>query len=1366
MLRKLLLLQSILLKLSLSLHEITIYPNDTLSIPLEDLQVESSSEKFDTNVAAAIVQSGWIISGDIHADLQGLDKVNQVIKLSNEVMGFIHEESILTFLDVSGNPKKGKISNTPMKFTKAKGHQCHDGYYDLELNRVAYLCTESEKSNSVLFIIDVSSGDVMTKVHVSLPANFKIGLGLQLRFISSPILGNSDKSLVVFGTYDSDPFFSICTGIESVKGKDIQCNQYRAEQLDSISSLEENPSKDGILIAGKAKNNPGFQSLIECQATCETLNSAQGDTITIVRHTYRYQVLLQQDSTLQVCDYVSFGGRLVCKTEATFKLGIPFIIRQAEHSEKNKISMVFSRKDRGEYLTWGNINSISGRALVGEANTLGIMFNNSFIYQTPEEKGLLFKKFDIDPTLIVEASKLKDDKTQVVEIFEQGQKQVLTSVNILKLPSYQIDAHIPDLIPPIFATNKKVCLQRDAFTGFSVEFQFEKGRLISDFMDCQGQKGAIVAAGDDWVLTLQGKQLTLYNCQVDAAYNPKEKSSTRIFSCTQLEADNSALHLSSPSMEVIAANRIDSRGFYIGLADKKESEVLVVFDKIVRKHVVKGKLLEIHGVSSIDKELSNITPYFAIRTASSVSVLSFIANTQQLVHVNTLDVSCPVALEITNRQLRVAEGCKSNKIKFYNVPFDSNSTDSEIKLPTDITISGVCVLEYHVLVVHSPEAPKGATQPTSSQLRLYPKSLLGKLPALQPQYFPIPEPSAPIELVRCIPNKVGFMVLSKSSNQSLLFSYSRTASFLKEASQHSFLTRSGRLASWTDSQVGWFDQGTQVCIELENKGEKEETIKFNLTDMQNHTSKGKFMIEWVKEPQEIYLTKISHEVINMGVHDIENLVDIDGIVRSASVVEGGEESINVKPGLEVLKSFDSNSEDLNGKIFNDILLDGMWTFAVYYNQSDVKKATKIDVFKEEQFVYTLSLPISAKPGALGVYILNEKELHIFINGLDHTRSGLNSFFRLHYRDVTAVPIEEPLVDYLEAEEGFSGLRVRGDFLYLNSRSKVLPVKISSLDYQLPINIRSYDIDIAVHQDKRAIVSVKNYGIQISLLDSEGKISQQKHINQEKFILVSKPNCGKSNDQKFTCVFVSVGAYILEMEIAWTDLKETIYYHLINEGYELSEVKVAGEYIVGKMRGDEALNKSNEIQIWKVGSARGHGKLSYALPLVEVVSKNGIDIIPQPNFNFPLAVGQLTQDNPTPAFIVLGNPRASVALLMIKADHLKVDVISSEVNKKNTSIVLKGLSQKEMTLDYLQKREDNRPPSPSRRGPVSTAVWVTMIVLIVFSLIGIMLLLLYSINSHRAALYDNSIDDGSYSKADDTKPLEATQQMAHVEELPV
>ena len=51
----------------------------------------------------------------------------------------------------------------------------------------------------------------------------------------------------------------------------------------------------------------------------------------------------------------------------------------------------------------------------------------------------------------------------------------------------------------------------------------------------------------------------------------------------------------------------------------------------------------------------------------------------------------------------------------------------------------------------------------------------------------------------------------------------------------------------------------------------------------------------------------------------------------------------------------------------------------------------------------------------------------------------------------------------------------------------------------------------------------------------------------------------------------------------------------------------------------------------------------------------------------------------------------------------------------------------------------------------------MVSLIVLSLIGILLLLIHSVNTHRAELYDKDEDQGSYSKYEDNPPPEKIEE---------
>ena len=1329
-------------------HKVTVYPNDTVSLPLSDFVTDIQGDQFESSDAGVTIKSGWMLAGDIHAELDQISDITQVVRPSKEVMGFVSDHYILSYLSVAPEGDEARVRGV-VQFTKAKGSVCYDALIDEVNDRMMYVCYNTEDKAARLYFIDVKYGKYIEEIHVNLPADFNIGKGLQLRLINFMLFGSEYPALIIFGTAGADPFISICTKVTASKLKETSCEQHKVDLLDTISSIELNPLRDGLLFAGLAKNSKNIQVLLECEEKCKVLSNIEDGVVTIVRHSYRYQLVLVRDANVQICEYVRFGGRLECKGQTKLQTEKRVYIKQAEHSEHNKIAVVLSDFETGEYAGWGNLYSILRRVSFGKKDTFGMMFNNSFIYLDHSEKGLLFITYYIDATIVIEAAKIKDDSTELVKINQRGTKDVLLELSIEKLSTSQLEPTLPELISPVFLTNPKLCLSRYEFRGQSLKFEFEdKSKLIENVKECQGQNGGIIAAGDDWILTNKLDDLNFYDCKEESAYDAKHDESKDILSCTVAFSDED-IHITK-SMELVAANRIDSRGFYLGMTNKRIFEVVVIFNGIVKKISLKGHLLEMHGVSYIDHDLSNITPYIALRTDEQVFVIRYTVKDQNLQLVNILDVECPVAIEITNMQLRIAEGCKSNKLKVYNVPFNTNKTEVELKLPSDITIAGMCILSDHILLAHSPGLLNGDTVPAASQIRLYPLALLGKMPAVQPQYLPVPVPSSPITKVRCMSNKSGYSILAKGYGDSLLFIFKHSAFFIRSSNSPSFLTRSGRMALWSETEIEHFDPESPICFKLNKVSEGDETIRFKMTDIKNQSIHGKVQVDWVDQRSEIRLSKINHEVIAMGEHDIDNLVDIDGIVRYATIEEKKNGSATIIPSLSVLKAYGIKTANFNSRTYNDIMFDGRWTFAVFYNETDNKKSTQMDVFIDDTYQYTVSLPVSAKLGSVAAYAPSQNELYVFLDGLDHSRSGLSSFYRLYYKEISAVPIAEPEVIYLDTPEGFTGIMLSGDYLYFLSHGEILPLAVSNLQYQPRIRVKSSDLTVAAYGDMRVIVSVLGYSIDIVLISQDATIIKRKHVTQEKSILLTRPSCLTVDLNGFSCVFKTSGAYIVEMTFDWNDLNESIYYHMINTGYEVIQVLNSAEYVVAKVKGDRSLKKSNEIQIWKSGKAKGHGKVIYMFELESQMNYR-FGQIPEHSIYMPMAVRKYKEDNPTPAFIALANPTSSVSILFLKADHLKVNVITSDIDKKETLVVLHGLSNTSMSLQYLQKREDNKPPTPSGRGRVGTVVWIIMIILIVASLIGILLILLYSINSHRATLYDRSEQESSYSRYDETIP---------------
>lgn len=128
-----------------------------------------------------------------------------------------------------------------------------------------------------------------------------------------------------------------------------------------------------------------------------------------------------------------------------------------------------------------------------------------------------------------------------------------------------------------------------------------------------------------------------------------------------------------------------------------------------------------------------------------------------------------------------------------------------------------------------------------------------------------------------------------------------------------------------------------------------------------------------------------------------------------------------------------------------------------------------------------------------------------------------------------------------------------------------------------------------------------------------------------------------------------------------------------------------------------------------------------------------------------------------------NPNPGSAITFMRGDHLKIEVLKPEFNRQYTNLTLIGLTNKTFPLEYLTER-GGEDPKPSHKSEVSWFVWTLMICLIVMSLAGIMLLLIYSINTHRAELYEKE-QEGSYSRYEDSKEEQKATQKDNDDDKP-
>ena len=1315
-----------------AMRHLYIYPNDTLSLPLSDFMTPDGSSYESSEKAVAVI-NGWKLAGDRQADLQHLHEVYQVISASSEVMGFIFDNNQLSYVSLVDRPKKKQTIQGVITFKGAKEAKCYDAAFHEGSWRLFYACasTESGKTNVTLYLIDPSSGDLIEALRLPFPTEFNLGTGLQSKILNG--------TLFIYGTTSSDPVYVTCINIGSAKLKDITCKQKIVDSLASISSLEEAPEKEGILLTGKAKDSEK-KVLIKCLDTCHIMASLVADDATAVFHGYRHQLIVRTGKELKVCEVFRYGESLVCRKSVSVDIDQDFVIRSAVHSDHDKIALLFSKPDSGEYLRCGNLNSITGRHLLGNPNTFGAAFNDSYYFFDPQQTGLVFRQLDIEPTVVIDASKIKESAVVVASIAPTGDPSRAVQLKVEKLTTMNPEPAFPATSTPFKLANPKLCIMPSTFTGQNLKFEFSKGEIIDDSLEIHGVSGEILAAGDDWIIA-RDQKLAIYECAVQRSIEKPE--GRLVFACSPAVSSTSADLKVPSSMKLVQSQRLDGRGYFLAFADEKQSEILVVLDGFVGKQVIKGVLKEVRGVAALENRLDRSKLYFATMTTTAVSLYLFDPSTQKFSVVSSPEVECPVSIELSSKQLRVAEGCDNNQVKYYNYPFKNLSPDLVTHLPADITVAGFCVFENHILVAHSPGLLDHSS-PASSELRMYPRALLGKVSTPAPQHLPVPNPSPPIRSLSCVPDTKGSVsILATTSMNHMAFAMGQTTRYISDLSlSNSRVTRSGRFVTWDKTSVRYLTKNMQLCVNLGEVGTGEEPIKLNVSDSQGRFVTGSLIVKWEDEKTEIKMKKIGHEFMKLGPHDIDNLIDINGVVFNATFVGEDKDAARVIPSIEFLQ-VNNQSTGSEKKVYSDLYMSGNYTFGIHSQVSAGLLSSKLDAYLDQKLKYTITLPISAKVGSVKAYPRGDRELIVFVDGLDYSRSGNSAFFRLYYKDVTVEPIEPPKADYIDSPEGYSGLELDDRFLYLISTApaRILPVGIETMETTQELSILSADLSIVSMKDHKVVVSCAVSEIEAFILNSEGEEVKRQRYKQENSINLSKPKCGKVNEDAISCVFVSTGAFIVEWKLNLSSMEAKSHYHQVVTGYEALAVYIGGDYLIAHVQHITGKAVPDEIHIWKLGAIGGHGKVAYTFNISNSASTKT---------RYSIAVRKQKLENKTPALLAIANPSDSLSLAFLKIDHLKIHIVKSEFDKKQAILQLNGLSVAKLTLEYLQQKEDDK-PSPERKGELSTFVWTLMVCLIVMSLVGIMLLLLYSINNHRATLYDKSVDDSSssYSKVEDT-----------------
>jgi hypothetical protein len=1313
-----------------SLGEIVLGPEDTLTIPLDMLFPGADAADLSFNHTGISAIGGVQKVGGRSADLADVEDVKRLVKLSDSLVGFITEKYSLVYLAVQEIKKKGSVQGV-VKVAAIDDQQCYDAVHDATSNKVILICSDDHTSTvqPKIFVhfLKADTGVKLDSLEIRQPKDYHKGLGFKASLTRGAFLGTAQKLglLIISGTGLSSPVLFLCSKISSSKIKDVSCVAEALSGLVGLSGISLSSAFSGV-----GYDKKGLVTFTCDQSTCENEQRLEGNWAALGPSI----ILTGTNDTIRYCP--ASNEKVKCGSPMKISLGgrYPHMIGTASG---NTIVMTLLDDQEGKQKGWGYLQIQERVFREGPKNNIGFLFQDA-IYSHQDGQGTLDQTAVIGESLQINAKDFEKGATTHILINNKGGNDH-TSIDIL--PITVLSENIPKdplpNFPTLSLTSPVVELPQDLFPTIVPILSSSRGeRVDSKPYAIQGIEAAdIIGVGRQTFVGVNNGNIGLYSCRYD--------DESFVLKCSQTVTGTSKVN--PGSMKLVGSGKIAAGIYFVAYSDSTHASLALFAGGVITPLELKTPVLQAVGLTISDQTaaVNSLYPALAVRTSSGVDIYQYFPSNKTLEVWDSLPVEKPLHIESDENKIYVIEGGPTLSVDVYSFP-DTDSPSASYPLPSNVTsIAGACLFKHHVLLAVN-------EKDGSPHFDLYPLSMLG-LAGVSPLKMSIPEKMDAVTSIQCestdhilARTNTGALVMSLS----LLDQRERLRAYIPGRGRIDGLGRVTSVDSAKKVAYSW-SETQNVRIVLDSKGPEVENITITAEDGRGGKVTRDLEIQWLNESANIEIKKKSHEYLKVGVHDVDNLLEFKGPIRNATIEGKDAAEVKLHPRLQIIKNYENGT--LADRIYTFVKMHGIHTFAAVSLKTDGVYRLLVDIFEGEEYKGKVEPITGWEVDHFEAYSHSTGGITLYLSTADDLSTG--SVVREFVYERLDI---KPRITKLGFESGLLvsklQLSIQPTPLLVVAAHKLLSIFDLPISGDRPRSFRVASPDFSLVRNDKNIIVVAAAGAGVEVTEFSGDNERREFIRQSKDLILWGTHCASEEKKGFICVFRSTSAYVVEMIFSWDTLRAAVQYHLVGEGYQIKAVRTGGSFVVGQVIGVDGKDK-HEIHLWHSGKSGETGSITWAHPLDE----NGKGDLHSVPFDIRPVEGKV-------GFIMaIVNPNPGSAITFMRGDHLKIEVLKPEFNRQYTNLTLIGLTNKTFPLEYLTER-GGEDPKPSHKSEVSWFVWTLMICLIVMSLAGIMLLLIYSINTHRAELYEKE-QEGSYSRYEDSKEEQKATQKDNDDDKP-